>query len=196
MQALEYRRRRGPLSRSERLWRVDADALVSRGSSGRERRYPWKDFVSVRLYCDPAKGRPWRYVFELQPLHHERIRLDNAHFISRGVYEDRSESYTPFVRAALDRVAHHNPKARALIGETQRRYFFLLLGALLGVSALAIALIALPTPLDALPFAGWAKLALILLTLPMFMRWVLGAMPRGVPLDQIPERTLPPCDWA
>jgi hypothetical protein len=193
MQALEYRRRRGPLSRGERVWRVEDEALVTRGSKGRERRYPWKEIVSVRLYCEPARGRPWRYVFELQPLHHNRIVLDNAHFLSAGVYEDRSESYTPFVRAALAQLAQRNPKARALIGETQKRYFFMLLGALVGVSALAIALIALPTPLDALAFAVWAKLILILVLLPVFLYWVLKAMPRGVPLDAVPERALPPC---
>lgn len=193
MQGLEYRRRRGPLSRGERLWRVDDGALVTHGPTGRERRYPWKDVVSVRLYCEPAPGRPWRYVFELQPLHHKRLILDNAHFVSQGVYEDRSESYTQFVRAALDQIARHNPRARALIGETQKRYFFMLLGALVGVGALAIALTALPTPLDALPFAAWVKLVLILVLLPVFLHWVLRAMPRGVPLDAIPDRTLPPC---
>lgn len=193
MQALEYRRRRGPLSRGERLWRIDDHALVTRGPTGRERRYPWKEIVSVKLYCEAARGRPWRYVFELQPLHHKRLVLDNAHFLSADAYEDRSESYTPFVRAALRQIAEHNPKARALIGETQKRYFFILLGALVGVGALAVALTALPTPLDALPFAAWVKLVLILLLLPVFLRWVLGAMPRGVPLDSIPERTLPPC---
>jgi hypothetical protein len=193
MQASEYRRRRGPLSRGERLWRVEDDALVTRGSKGRERRYPWKEIVSVRLYCEPERGRPWRYVFELQPLHHKRIVLDNAHYLGANAYEDRSESYTPFVRAALAEIARSNPKARALIGETQKRYFFMLLGALVGVSTLAIALIALPTPLDGLQFATWAKLVLILVLLPVFLYWVLRAMPRGVPLDSIPERSLPPC---
>jgi hypothetical protein len=193
MQALEYRRRTGPLSRGERLWRIEDEALITRGPTGRERRYPWREIVSVRLYCEPTRGRPWRYVFELQPLHHKRIVLDNAHCVSRSTYEDRSESYTPFVRAALDQVARHNPKARALIGETQKRYFFMLLGSLVGLGALAIALSALPTPLDTLPFASWAKLILILVLAPIFLYWVLKAMPRGVPLDSIPERSLPPC---
>jgi hypothetical protein len=193
MQPLEYRRRRGPLSRGERVWRVEDDALVTRGSKGRERRYPWKEIVSVRLYCEPARSRPWRYVFELQPLHHKRIVLDNAHFLSANAYEDRSLTYTPFVRAALDQVARHNPKARALIGETQKRYFFMLLGSLVGLGALALALLALPTPLDTLAFAAWAKLLLILVLLPIFLYWVVRAVPRGVPLDSIPERTLPPC---
>ena len=182
------------MSRGEREWRVEDDALVTCGPTGRVRRYPWKDIVGVRLYCEPARARPWRYVFELQPRHEKRIEIDNAHFISAGQFEDRSEAYTPFVEAALRKVAAGNPKARALIGETPRRYFFLMLAVLLGFGVIAFALIAAPTPLDALPFALAAKLGIILLMLPVFWVWVLRKMPRGLPLDQLPPHVLPgPC---
>lgn len=192
MQPIVYRRKRGAVSRGEREWRVEDDALVTRGAGGRERRYPWKSIVSVRIYCEPARARPWRYVFELQPSQRRRIEIDNAHFVSAGLFEDRSATYTPFVRAALGRIAARNPKARALMGETPQRYFFLLLGALLGFGALAFALIAVPTPIDAWPYALPTKLGLILLILPVFWLWVIRIMPRGVPLDAIPERALPP----
>lgn len=192
MEPVKYIRRGGRVSRGEREWRVEDDALVTRGASGHERRYRWKDIVSVRLCDEPARGRPWRYVFELQPKHQRRVELDNAHFVSGGEYEDRSESYTPFVRAALARLAIENPKARALMGETPKRYFMLLLASLIGLGALAIVLTTVRTPLDALPFADLVKFAIILLMLPVFWRWVIRAMPRGVPLDDIPARALPP----
>jgi hypothetical protein len=78
------------------------------------------------------------------------------------------------------------------MGETPRRYYFLLLGTLVGFGVLAFALIALRTPLDALPNALAIKLGLILLMLPVFWVWVIRVMPRGVALDDIPERVLPP----
>jgi hypothetical protein len=190
-QPVVYRRRRNAISRSEREWRVEEDALVTRGGSGNERRYPWKDMVSVRLCFEPTRFKPWRYVFELQPKHARRIEIDNAHCVSAGVFEERSASYTPFVQAALARLAAVKPDMHALIGETPKRYFFLLLAALVVLGGVAFALIAVPTPLDALPFAGLVKLAIILVMLPVFWRWVIGAMPRGVPLDHIPERALP-----
>lgn len=174
------------------MWRVEAKALVSVGSSGRERRWRWKDIVSVRLYYDPARGAPWRHVFELRSRHGPKVVLDNAHFLSRGVYEDRSASYTPFVRAALARIAAANPRARALIAETPKRFFFLTLAALVALLAAAVALIAIPTTFDRLPYAGLVKLLLILLMLPLFWRGVAGALPRGAALDAIPERALPP----
>jgi hypothetical protein len=90
------------------------------------------------------------------------------------------------------RWAGEHPNGRALIGETPKRYFFLLLVALLVLGALAFVLVAVPTPLDALPYVGIIKLVVILLMLPVFWRWVIKAMPRGVPPDDIPERALPP----
>ncbi len=192
MQPVVYRRRRSAISRSEREWRVEEDALVTRGGSGNERRYPWPDFIGVRLCFEPTRFKPWRYVFELRTRHGRPITIDNAHFVSVGNFEDRSASYTPFVRAALDRLAAVKPEMRALIGETPKRYFFFLLVALLGLGAAAYALIAFPTPLDAMPFAGLVKLGIILLMLPVFWRWVIKAVPRGVALNEIPTRALPP----
>lgn len=192
MDSVRFVSRWGAISRGEREWRVEDDALVTRGASGRERRYRWKDIVSVRLCHEPTRQKPWRYVFELQPKDQRKIEIDNGHFLGRGAYEDRSAAYTEFVRAALARLAAVNPKARALIGETQKRYFFLLLTALIGFGVLAFVLVAVPTPLDALPSANLVKLALILLMLPIFWVWVIRAMPRGVALDAIPERALPP----
>lgn len=193
MEPVVYRRRRAPISRGEREWRVEEDALVTRllGGGG-ERRYAWKDIVSVRLCFDPTRAKPWRYVFALQPRHARRVEIDNAHCVGGGGFENRSSTYTPFVRAALERVAAANPKARALYGETPKRYFFLLLMGLLGLGAAAFALIALPTPFDALPGAGLFKLGLIVAMLLLFWVWLMRALPRGVAPDAVPERAFPP----
>jgi hypothetical protein len=198
MQPVIYRRRRSAISRGEREWRVEDDALVTVSASGRERRYPWRDIVAVRLCRDATRAKPFRYVFELQPKHQRRIEIDNAHCLARGAFEERSASYTQFVRASLSRVAAANPKARALIGETPKRYFFLLLAALIGLGGLAFMLAVVRTPIDALPspYGSLAKLAIILLMLPIFWRWVLGALPRGVEINAIPPRALPPEEGA
>jgi hypothetical protein len=191
MQAVIYLRRRGVIPSGEREWRVEQDALVTRSASGRERRLAWRDVTSVRLYADPARRRPWRYVFEIQPKQGKRVVIDNAHLVERGVYEERSSSYTPFVRAALARIAAHNPRVRALLAETQKRYFFLLFAGLLSFCALAVTLAA-STPLDDWAFGGLVKLAIIAVMLPAFALGILRALPRGVPLDEVPDRAFPP----
>lgn len=180
------------MSRGEREWRVERDALVSVSAAGRERRLPWSEIISIRLCREPARRRPWRYVFEIQSRGGGKTTIDNAHLLSMGAFEDRSASFTPFVRTAVARIAEVNPAARALVGETPKRYFFLLLLSLLGLGGLAIALTLFATPIDHLPYAAPIKLGIIILMLPIFWRWVIGAMPRGVALDSIPERALPP----
>lgn len=188
---IQYARRAGPLSRGERVLRIEADGLFSRSSSGRERLLPWREIVSIRLFHEPARKRPWRYVCELQPKHNRKIIIDNAHYAGEGAYEERSEAYVQFVQALVVQLVTTKPRTRVLIGETPKRYFFLLLASLLALGAAAFALIALPTPLDALPYANLVKFGAILLMLPVFWRWVIGITPRGVPPDAIPERALP-----
>ena len=180
------------MSRSEREWRVENDALVTRGYSTRERRYLWKDMASLRLCAEPARDRPWRYVLELQPRHKRKIVIDNAHYISSGFYQDRSATYTPFVRAVAEHFGDAMPGAQVLIGETPKRYFFLLLLALIVLGGLAFTLATVHTPLDQLSFAPLLKVAIILAMLPLFWVWVIKRMPRGVPIDAIPDRALPP----
>lgn len=192
MQPVIHRTRTSAKARGEREWRVDEKTLTTHIGAGREKRFRWSEFVSVRLYHEPERGRPFRYVFELKPHNRRTILIDNVHAREDGGFENRSDSYTPFVRAVLARIALENPKARVLLGETQKRYFFLLLAALAAFCALAFALIVIPTPFDAWPYASPAKLVLILLMVPVFGRWVLGSLPRGVPLDAVPERALPP----
>ncbi len=192
MEPVVYRKRQSAISRGEGEWRVEDDALVRVGANGQERRYKWRQIVGVRLCHEPSRSKPFRYVFELQPKHERKIEIDNAHYLSPGNFEDASAEYTPFVRAAVAKLAQVNPRARALIGETPKRYFFLLIGALLGLSLLAFGLIAFPTPLDGLPYASLIKFGIIMLMLPIFWLWVIRAVPKGVALDSIPPRALPP----
>lgn len=147
--------------------------------------------VSVRLCCEAKRGRPWRHVLEFQPKHHRRIAIDNAHYLSTDTYEDRSASYTPFVRAALARLAEVRPGMRVLIGETPKRYFMLLLMGLAVLAALAYVLALAPTPLDSWSYAPLLRLGMIAVLVVAFWRWVVGILPRGVALDQIPDRALP-----
>lgn len=186
-----YRRRHNALSRGEREWRIEDEALSSIGASGHVRRWAWKDFVSVRLCREPTRLKPWRYVFEAQFKNGQKVVIDNGHYAGPARFEERSESYTPFIRALLAKLHAANPKLRALTGETPKRYFALMLFALLGLGAFAFAVIAIPTPLDAQPYAGAAKLLIVLAMVPVFWALVARAMPRGVCLDAIPPHALP-----
>lgn len=186
-----YRRRHNAFSRGEREWRVEDGALSSIGVSGHARRWAWNDFVSVRLCREPTRLKPWRYVFEAQFKNGQKVVIDNGHYVGPARFEERSESYTPFICALLAKLHAANPKLRALTGETPKRYFALMLFALLGLGAFAFAVIAIPTPFDAQRFAGVAKLLIVLAMVPVFWGLVARAMPRGVSLDSVPDHALP-----
>ena len=182
-----YRRRRSVRPRGEREWRVEADALSTRGASGRERRLAWREVGNIRLCHAPTVLKPHRYVFEIQPKRGPKIVIDNTHYLGPGRYEERSETYGPFVRAAIDRIIAEAPRAHALIGETPKRYFMLLLASLFAFCGVALALATVKTPIDGWEAAPLVKLGVILAMLPLFARWVLGAVPRGVALTEIPS---------
>lgn len=177
--------------RGEREWRVEAEALSTRGVSGKERRLAWRDVGCVRLCHAPTLWKPHRYVFEIQPKKGPKIVIDNTHYLGLWRFEERSETYAPFVRAAIGRIIAESPRAHALIGETPKRYFMLLLGALIAFCAVALALVTVHTPIDHWGAAPLIKLGVIVAMAPLFARWVLGAMPRGVALTDIPARALP-----
>ena len=154
-------------------------------------RQAWCEIACIRLARAPKLKRPWRHVCEIKLRNGRRIVIDNAHYCAPGQFENRSESYADFVRAAGAHLAKANPRARALIGETPLHFFVLLVAALIGFGVIAFGLIAFPTALDGLPYAPLLKLGIVLGMLPLFGWWLIGATPHGVALDNIPPRALP-----
>ena len=186
-----YIQKRNALAHGDREWRIEPDALVAVGARGQKRCANWKDVKCVRLGPAPTRLKPWRHVFEMRLKDGRSITIDNAHCAKLAVFEDRSDSYAPFVRAALSRIHAANPKVRALIGQSKWRHGLFMVMALMGLAAAAVALILVPTPFDAAPATALIKLLLVLLMLPTFAIWCLKAFPRGAPLDRIPADAFP-----
>jgi hypothetical protein len=191
MQPVTYCRRASRMSRGEREWRVEERGLATRGALGRDRCVAWGEIANVRLCRAPKMHRPWRHVFEITPKHGRKIVIDNVHMIAPGEFEDRSESYCAFVRAATERLAIANPRAKARVGDTPLHYFVMLILALLGFGLLAFGLTVFPTALDRLPNASMIKFAIVVAMVPLFAWWMIAAMPRGVKLCDIPDKALP-----
>jgi hypothetical protein len=186
-----YRKRQTLFSKAETEWRVDDEALVERDPSGYERRTSWRDVTSVRLAYAPTRWKAWRYVFVLYLKSGGKIEIDNAHFAGVGDFEDRSESYTPFVRAALERVRALAPEARMRAGSSVVGYILNLLFVGSMFAILAIVIFTLPTPLDYLDASSVIKGAIVVIFLPVLIRWIVKARPQGLSLDNIPRDALP-----
>lgn len=184
-----YSKRRNLFEKNERVWRITDVALVAVDHLGHENAAAWQDVVALRLAFAPTRFKMWRHVVVLRFRNGERWEIDNAHFAGVANFENRSASYSPFVRELVARVKARSPTAKARVGEALLNYWLLLLGVA-AVFVLA-AFLLLGLPLDGIPGVTWAKLAIILLLLPALGGWAWKARPRKVRLGDIPEDALP-----
>jgi hypothetical protein len=184
-----YAKRDSLFTKTPREWRVEDDALVERAPDGTERRLAWKAAARVQISFSPTRVKPWRYVFRLWPDAGERIEIDNVDFKGFANFADTSAAFTPFVHAALVRVAAARPDARVLLGTAALAYAA---GVLFGGGSLillAFVIFALPVG------AGWPptaiiKLVIIAFMLPTFFKWVRRSRPRSLTISEVPDLAL------
>jgi hypothetical protein len=153
---------------------VEEDALIIREPGKAELRIPWRNVDSVRLAYAPTRFKTWRHVFVLYLKRGRKIEIDNVHFNAVADFSDYSETYVPFVHAALARIKLEAPGVTARAGSAIVSYILNILIVVAGFSLLAFALITIPTPLDYMPFGAFVKLAIIIFFLPVLIRWGSG----------------------
>ena len=176
-----YRKRQSYFQKREDEYRAEDDALVWRRSEAPERRYPWNGVVHVRATFAGSRLKPWRHVFVVTFRNGQNLKIDNGHFDSIGNFEDRSQAYCAFVRAAIEKIARDAPHAHASIGERPWTYYLELAMVAALFALLAVIIVLLPVDLSGGLYI--TRFALIILMLPMFFVWVARARPRGVKLD-------------
>ncbi len=184
-----YAKRDNLFTKTPREWRIEEDALVERAPDGTERRLAWKTAARVQISFSPTRVKPWRYVFRLWPDAGERIEIDNVDFKGFADFADSSAAFTPFVHAALQRVAAARPEAEVLTGTAWLAYAA---GVLFGGGSLVL----LAFVIFALPIgAGWPptaliKLVIIAFMLPTFFKWVMKSKPRTFKIGAVPDLAL------
>jgi hypothetical protein len=171
-----YRKRDTLFDKGETEWRVEDDALVRKTPDGTETRYPWAEVVAVRVRANPTMAKSWLHQTTIATTH-TRFAIDNSHFVGLSEFEDRSADYSPFVRAALDRIAENAPAARVEIGAAQVSFWLqvLFMSASFVMLALVFFYIPLPAPL---PLAVIVKLGVIVYLMTLLPRWLRGSRPR------------------
>lgn len=100
----------------ERTYRLSDDALTWQDADG-SGRLAFAGVRQVRLSTDPSFGKDRSRCILLDREGH-KLKLDSKHFKGLGTLEDRSSTYTPFVRALLQRVAAAAPHASFVAGST------------------------------------------------------------------------------
>lgn len=171
-----YRKRENFLLKGESEGRIEPDALVWLRPDGTVQSLRWAEVRSIRLRSNPAMGKRWRHQTRIDTAA-SSIAIDNGHFAGISDFEDRSRDYSPFVRAALERIQACAPQASVEIGSPPLVFFGLMAFAIAGLAALVFVLIALPLPAP-FPLVVIAKLGIVAYLLTMMPRWIRTNWPR------------------
>lgn len=190
---ISYRKRDNVFEKGESEWRVEPDALVYRNPSGGEKHLPWNDVKQVRIQYAPTRMKTQRYLFEIVGKHGRQFSIDSMHFVGIANFEERSATYTPFVRAALEKVKEQSPDAPVYLGASPASYLMQVVFVTIAFAAFAALFFIIPV-FDVMSGTGWVKLAIVLLALPFFFRWLYTAYPREADLNNLPDYVLPKVD--
>jgi len=171
-----YRKRENFFEKGEREWRVEDDALVRRGADGIEARWNWRDARAVRLRWFPSYAKPWLHQFRVETAA-AKVTIDNGHFQGIASFEERSATYTPFVRAALERIRTLSPNVQVHIGSTPLAFWATMALVAVSFAGLAAVLILLPLPAP-FPVVVMAKLGVIAYGLFLLPRWIAKNRPQ------------------
>ena len=173
----QYAFRRSILER-EKTYTLYPDRLEIQGEGAPHEVFPLTQVSEVHLKYDRSKQRAYYNCFIHTPA--RRVCLRHVHFAGIGRFENRRETYTPFVRALLQAVARQNPGATLRAGSLFNFVMCIIfLPLLAGMGVLSLTLNSWPGAL------GVAFLALICISV------IPRSRPRTVDPANPPANVLP-----
>jgi hypothetical protein len=177
----------------EAIWRLGPDGLELQGgpTAGPDvvLRFPYRDIIGVRLSYAPSRVDSARYRCDLRMRSGQQLAMLSTHYAGIADFEDRAATYAPFVRALIARVAAANPSARFRSGKNPVTYWmehlFLLAMVVLLVFVLSM------TGFAPLSESSWAKLMIVLGSIPLLLVYTRKNWPSRFTPDTIPKDVLP-----
>jgi hypothetical protein len=151
--------------------------------------FPYRDVAGLGLSYAPSRFDQGRYRCDVRMRSGQQLAILSTHYAGIADFEDRAASYVPFVRELVGRVAAANPEARFRSGKRPWVYWaehvFLLAMVLLLVFVLSA------VGVSYLSDSGWAKLAVVVASIPLLIAYTRKNRPRAFAPDAIPEDVLP-----
>lgn len=182
-----YTQRRTLFEKADWEWEALPGGLRVCDHQGSENMIPWREIRAVRVAYAPTRFKTWRHLLELTLADRSRLTIDNVHFRGVGNFENRSETYIPFVLAVVEQLKVENPQVPVRAGAATLGYWGAATFVTLVFAILAMLLLIMP-------IAGllvWVKLGIIAFFLPALAAWFVKARPRAVSLHTIPADSLP-----
>jgi hypothetical protein len=178
---------RSNLLTSERRYELTPDALIW-SDSQTTGRIPYVDIRVARVACTLAFGNEfWRCV--LRSYGHRTLVIPSMHYRSLGRFDNRFDTFAPFVTELLLKVAKSNASARFFYREGWSLWVTNLLLFFFMVTVLAFA--ALVIFYEPLGFPGYIALFALITFLPSVWRTVSAGPPREIHSTAVVNGELP-----
>jgi hypothetical protein len=121
----------------ERIYQLGPDSIVWR-DRGETKKISYRDFNNIRVIKYPSFGGDHSQC-TLHSGSNGKIVLRSHAYIRLGSFDDRTDSYLPFVRSLLRRIHAANPAASFVAGNTGLWVMWIiLLASALGIMLLVI----------------------------------------------------------
>jgi len=177
----------------EAIWTLEPDALTLTGGGALTAetvlRFPYRNVAEVQLSFAPTRADRGRYRCRVRMRSGQSVEIISTHYAGIMNFEDRSATYTPFVRELVARIAAVNPDCRFRSGKSpivylaEHLFLFTMFGFLVTV------LIA--TADSTIGETSWLKLGLIGFFLPVAVLYTKRNWPRRFTAQTIPADVLP-----
>ena len=160
----------------------DALAWTSEAGSGR---LAYTDIKMINLISYPNGGTEVCQT-KIVPHSGKRVLLRSHHLVQLGTFEDRRETYGPFVRELLARASAQSPDARITSGSTG----LWIAWGVVGFIMLLLVIMMVVILMDATPVGGsmWIAVVLLLIAGPLTFRQLMKGRSRTFdPANPPPE---------
>lgn len=172
----------------EKTWALVGDTLLIRTQGQADVSIPLSAICKVRLAYEPSRFQLGRFRCHLYNSGGRCASIQNGHFKGFASFEERTESYLPFVRTLIPRIASLNPRCEFMSGTSHLSWW--LHALFLGV-VFSLLIVVLLTLYSAIGPLAILKLFIIAFFIPATIRWFVKNRPRKFLPLAIPESILP-----
>lgn len=172
-----------------RTYTVEEDSLYWQDEAGRYGQLFFNDLSSIQSQFSPSRFQSNRYSVRIKSLDNNILELTNTSYVSFSDFEDRSDTYVPFVRALHEKILRHNPGVNFQKGTSLSGYIFAIM-----VLVFTVAVVAVASAFFVLFGVFWVvliKLALLIYYFPSLIRYVKRNKPDEYDPINIPNDILP-----
>lgn len=134
---MEYSTRKSILENETIYTLTENELLIKDLKTENEKRLPYKNIQSVQLKYVSRKNVPSVFICIITTLKNNVFQINSQHFIEYGKFEDRKETYTPFIIAFHKKLIH--AKINFIKGDNNLIYWSsILFFSLLGIGMLVL----------------------------------------------------------